>query len=234
MRLDLCIPAYNEERIIVDSLNVISQTLGQAGVDHAITVVDNGSTDATSEKALSVPRVSLRTLSERGKGLAVVVAARESDADVFGFIDADLSADPADVPKLYAHLQSGKYDIVIGSRLMNTAIVERAFLRTLSSRLFNKIRSALLGIHAHDTQCGLKLMTARGRAVLAACEETGWFFDLEFLARAEKEGLRILEVPVHWNEYRYPDRTSKLRMIRDGFGAVRAMLRIRKRLRKNV
>lgn len=228
MRIDICIPAHNEARIIGESVTSVRAAL-QRFSDVRIDVVDNASTDATAERA---GEAGARVLSIQvmGKGAAVVAAAKESDADMFGFIDADLSADPADIAPLVETVLRGECDIAIGSRLMDTKIVERALLRTLSSHLFNFARRVLIGIKAKDSQCGLKVMNRKGTALLAACRETGWFFDMEFLARAEKSGLIIKEVPVHWDEHRFPDRQSKLHLMRDGFAAFAAMVRIRTQL----
>lgn len=228
MRIDICIPAHNEARIIEEAVASVRTALERFS-DVRITVVDNASTDATAERA---KEAGARVLSIpiKGKGAAVVAAAKESDADMFVFIDADLSADPEDIAPLVETVLRGECDIAIGSRLMDTDIVERAFFRTLSSHLFNLARRTLIGIRAQDSQCGLKVMNRKGTALLAACRETGWFFDIEFLARAEKNGLIIKEVPVHWDEHRFPDRQSKLRMTRDGFAAFTAMMRIRGQL----
>ncbi len=226
MRIDICIPAHNEAQIIEGSVAAVQAALSRFSDAHII-VVDNASTDATAGRA-AVTGAQVLSISIKGKGAAVVAAAAQSSADMFGFIDADLSADPADIAGLVELILRGECDIAIGSRLMDTRIVARTFLRTLSSRIFNLLRYLLIGVKVHDTQCGLKLMNRKGTAVLAACSETGWFFDMEFLARAEKQGLRIKEVPVHWDEHRFPERQSKLRMLRDGFGAVAAMLRIRR------
>ncbi len=228
MHIEICVPAHNEADIIEETIRELQTVL--SGRDYRITVVDNGSTDETAERARNMRDVRVITLSGKGKGLAVTTAAQSEEADIFGFIDADLSADPKDLLPLIDLVNDASCDIAIGSRLTDTNIVNRSFLRTLSSRIFNMLRKVLLGIDAQDTQCGLKVMNARGRTELAACTEKGWFFDMEFLARAERSGLRILEVPVHWNEHRYVGRESKLRMIHDGFGALNAMLRIRQSL----
>lgn len=232
MRVDICIPALNEERIIATSVADLKVALRIGAPDYTITVVDNGSTDDTAAQARDAG-ANVISLKQPGKGAAVIAASRASRGEIFGFIDADLSADPTDIPLLLTPIQSDNFDIAIGSRLINTDIVRRAFLRTLSSRIFNTVRSALLGISARDTQCGLKIMNSRGKAVLESCKETGWFFDMEFLARAERQGLRIIEIPVHWNEHRFPERISRLNMIRDGFGSLIAMVRIRRTLQNS-
>ena len=229
MKIELCIPAHNEGTIIAESAQHVVRVLRENGRNAQVTVIDNASTDETARIARAVDGVSVLTITERGKGAAVVGAARASNAEIFGFIDADLSVDPKEVIILLAHIEKDTCDIAIGSRLIDSSIVERGKLRSVSSRVFNVIRRLIVGIRAEDTQCGLKVMNARGRAILAQCNETGWFFDIEFLARAERAGLRIHEIPVHWNEHRFAGRASKLRLLRDGFGAVAAMVRVRYR-----
>lgn len=148
----------------------------------------------------------------------------------FGFIDADLSADPDAIPGMLEKLLADEADLVIGSRLLNVKTTNRGWLRTVASKLFNGLTALMLGLKVKDAQCGLKLMNARGVEVLKQCQEPGWFLDIELLARARQQGLRILEVPVVWTEFRFPGRKSQIRHIQDGLEAVRAMWRVRRRL----
>ena len=227
MKIDICIPAWNEEQIIVEAVESVRNVLRNVfSTEFCIIVADNGSTDETSSRVKKCTGVSVLSVPRHGKGTAVVAAAQVSTADIFGFIDADLSADPSDILKLLAPLLRDECDISIGSRLMDTSMVKRERIRTFLSRLFNKMRKAILGISVLDTQCGLKLMNSKGRDALAHCKERGWFFDMEFLARAERAHLRIVEIPVNWNEHRFAGRKSKLNMVRDGFGALIAFARI--------
>jgi glycosyltransferase involved in cell wall biosynthesis len=227
MRIEVYIPARNEEAIIAESVEAIARVLHP--IHGRVLVIDSASSDETAARATDAGATVLE-VRVPGKGAAVIAAARDSDADIFAFADADLSADPDDIPAFIRHVESGAFDIVIGSRLIDTNIVQRSMVRTSTSLLFNMLRRWLLGIRAMDTQCGLKVMNRKGRAMLAQCIETGWFFDMEFLARAERAGLKILETPVHWDEHRFKGRKSKLSLVRDGFGAIAAMIRIRRRL----
>ncbi|MDO8553008.1 MAG: glycosyltransferase [bacterium] len=228
MAIEICIPAYNEERIIAESAGAVLRVLQKTGEDVAVIVADNDSTDGTASAAKGIPGVSVLSIPIRGKGAAVAAAARHSGADFFGFIDADLSADPEDILNLLPLVEKSGFDIAIGSRLIETTMVKRGAFRTLSSKAFNILRKMIVGVRSvEDTQCGLKIMNARGRKILAGCTEKGWFLDMEFLARAERAGLSIKEVPVHWNEHRFEDRKSKLVLLRDSVGALRAMFRIR-------
>lgn len=230
MKIEMCIPAWNEERIIAESAVAVRDSMKKISSDSRVVVCVNGSTDGTAESARKVNGVSVLTISTRGKGAAVIAAARASSAGIFGFIDADLSAPPSSIRELFLLVQNDACDIAIGSRLIDKSTVRRGILRTLTSEAFNALRRCLVGVRVRDSQCGLKVMNARGREILAGCEEKGWFFDIEFLARAERAGLRVREVPVPWDEYHYPGRKAKLRILRDGIESIRAMIRIRGRL----
>lgn len=229
-RIELCIPAYNETDIIAESIHIVKSALSDLPYEWHITVADNGSTDGTKEaaEALQEPNVRVLSIPERGKGIALATAARASRAGFFGFIDADLSANPKAIGEFIHFIETGEADIVIGSRLINARSVQRGFLRSLSSRLFNALRRFLLDIPVADSQCGFKVMNVRGRELLAQCTEKGWFLDLEFLRRAEIAGLVIKEIPIEWTEQQFPGRKGKLNMITDGYGALFAILRIRR------
>lgn len=232
MKIEICIPAFNEERVIADAARGVLQVFRTAKKEVIVTVADNASTDETADIAKEIEGVSVMSIPTRGKGAGVVAAARHSSADFFGFIDADLSADPEDLMSLLYFVERGDCDIAVGSRLLDRTMVNRGILRTLSSKIFSMARKMLVGMgKIEDTQCGLKLMNVQGRKILAECAETGWFFDIEFLARAERAGLRIREVPIHWDEYRFPERASKLNYVSDGIEYIRAMFRIRRLLK---
>ncbi|MBI5003694.1 glycosyltransferase [Candidatus Kaiserbacteria bacterium] len=232
--LDLCIPTYNEADIIAESICTIEKTLQSTSLEWRIILADNGSTDGTIDivEALLLPQTHILAVPQRGKGAAIVAVTQMSNAEIFGFIDADLSVDPQEIEVFVRHIEHGDADIVVGSRLINTRLVQRNFLRTFSSRLFNILRRVILGIRVADSQCGFKMMNARGRKILTQCTETGWFMDIEFLYRAELTGLVIQEIPVHWEEHRFAGHKSKLRIVSDGWEAVLAMTRIRRSARK--
>ena len=232
MKIDLCIPAYNEAPIIAHSVSTIRSALPQLpGVSWRLMVVDNASSDGTGDivRELTLPECEVLFVSKKGKGAAIHAAALASKADLFGYIDADLSASPACLAQLLHAILAGN-DIAVGSRLMRGATVSRTGLRTFSSEVFNYLRSVLVGVQVEDVSCGLKLTNAEGRDVLRLCQETGWFLDMEWLSLSQKRGLRIVEVPIEWVEQFYPDRKSKLSVVRDGLKALVAFVRIRRRI----
>ena len=228
MKITVCVPAYNEANIIERTLRTIKdfcQTQPQH--DWKIVVANNKSTDDTTRCAKRVSDVSVIEVGVRGKGAAVREAARQDTSDIFCFIDADLSAKPTALTELLSALLKGT-DVAIGSRLLDTSKQQRSFLRTLSSRLFNIFRQVILGIKVSDSQCGLKAMNKKGKEILISGSESGWFFDMELLTKAERAGLVVTEIAVPWQETVYPERESKLRIFRDGWQGLLAMVRIRR------
>ena len=166
-------------------------------------------------------------MQEKGKGVAICHAASKSDSDYFGFIDADLSADPESILPILDILVEKEVDVVIGSRFVDTSLVKRDFFRSFTSRVFNLLQRAILGLSFKDTQCGLKIMNKKGVQSLVQCREKGWFFDLEFLYLARINKLHVYEYPISWDEFRfYKERKSKLNFS-DSFYAIVAMFRIR-------
>jgi len=234
MKLDLAIPTYNEAAIIGKTITTLAGVLNSdKNLSWKIIVADNGSNDGTAEKVreISIPNVEAFIVSGKGKGRAIREVAAQSQAEYFGFIDADLSAEPTAIFGLLGELSSGA-DVAIGSRLKDERVVSRGFFRTLSSKIFNFLRKILVGVRVADSQCGLKIMNAEGKKRLLATVESAWFMDLEFLAYAERDKLVIKEIPVKWNEFRYENRKPKLNVLRDGVLAIIAMVRIRGRLAK--
>lgn len=250
--LYLVIPTRNEAPYIQGAIQSLARSLGGLKPGWQMIVADNGSTDGTGDAVEQLrikndelrDKVRLLNCPEEGKGVAIVYSAKQlriksdessleqatRDDNYFGFIDADLSADPDAIRGMLDKLLADEADIVIGSRLLNTKTTNRGWLRTFTSKLFNLGADLFLGIKVKDAQCGLKLMNARGAEILKQCQETGWFLDIEFLARARQQGLRILEAPVVWTEFRFPGRKSQIRHMQDGLEAVRAMRRVRRKL----
>lgn len=229
----ICIPAYNEASIIEKSIKEVVNVMARfSDVRWNILVVDNGSSDDTAEKveSLNILEVSVMRLQGKGKGLAVRSAAMVCEADVFGYIDADLSASPKHIPEFVSDILDKNYQVVIGSRLLDVSRTRRDFFRSFSSRLFNFFRKRLLPFEVKDSQCGMKFMDAAALRELRACRENGWFFDIEFLARVHARGFKLLEKPIDWDEYHFVGRKSKLSMLTDGIGAFFAVLRIRRQI----
>mgnify|MGYP003418488198 CR=1 FL=1 len=241
MKALLVIPAYNEAPVIGDTIRALAETFTERltphGIDWEIVVADNASTDGTGEVVRSSPSPQVRHigLSEKGKGRAVRAGFRAADADLFGFTDADLSVPPEEIAEAFLLVHRGTARFVIGSRTHpESQLPGREWWRTGSSKVFNFLTRKLINIRHTDTQCPLKVMDRNGRDLFLHTEEDTWFFDAEFLALLDRMGHEVLEVPVAWDEHRYPLRRSKLSTTRDGLRSLVAFWRIRRRLPSQV
>jgi hypothetical protein len=87
----------------------------------------------------------------------------------------------------------------VASRLLPASRVVRSFKREQLSRAYNRLIRVLFGTRLTDTQCGFKAMRRdAARVLLPHVRGDGWFFDAELLILAERNGFRILELPVEW------------------------------------
>ncbi len=203
-RIDIVVPVFNEAHLLLERVTTLHHYLR----DHfpfawRITIVDNASTDETWPVAqllsAQYPRITAVHLDRKGRGRALRAAWTASDAEVVAYMDVDLSTDLDALLPLVAPLLSRHSDVAIGSRLSPGSRVVRGPRREFVSRTYNRILRLVLHVEFHDAQCGFKALRSDvARALLPTVEDNNWFFDTELLVLAQRNGLRIAEVPVDW------------------------------------
>ncbi|MFI9818073.1 dolichyl-phosphate beta-glucosyltransferase [Saccharothrix variisporea] len=212
VELTVVVPVYNEERRLGASLLGLAMTL--AGSAAEIVVVDNASTDGTVDVVREharvglpgrvvreVPAVPVRLVHcpDRGKGAAVRAGVLAARGRFVGFCDADLAAGVDALPDVLRRLRCG-VDVVVGSRAHPGSDVRarHSVVRQVGAWAFRRAVAPIVpGIG--DTQCGFKFFTADlARAVFEPLRTVGFSFDVEVLARAQRLGAVIEEVPVRW------------------------------------
>jgi putative flippase GtrA len=203
--VEIAIPVLNEERALAGCVRTLHAYLQDAPLAWQITIVDNGSTDATwpiaQGLAAELDRVSARRLEVRGKGAAVKAVWRDSEADIVAYMDVDLSTGLCAFLPLIAPLASGHSEVAIGTRLAPAARIHRGLKREAVSRCYNAVLRRGFGVRFSDAACGFKAVrTDVAKALVAKVADDGWFFDTELLLLAEHNGLRIHEVAVDWIE----------------------------------
>ena len=202
--VEIAIPVYNEEEILESSVRALRSYLDSSFPFAAdVVIVDNASTRPHLGDRLralhELPGVSAIRLSEKGKGRAVRAAWSASRSEVVAYMDADLSTDLDGLLPLIAPLLSGHSHVAIGSRIAPGARVLRGAKREAISRCYNLMLRATLRSRFSDAQCGFKAMRRDSvDFLLPMIEDEHWFFDTELLMHAERQGLRIHEVPVDW------------------------------------
>lgn len=227
------IPCFDEERRIGTTLQRLVAFLEARGGDWEIVVVDDGSRDATSDvvrhATAGEARVRLvRHETNSGKGYAVCAGVLAARGELVLMSDADLSTPIEELPRLEARAGEG-FDLVVGSRVAPGACIPHPQppLRRLSGWAFRALVRWIGLCSVDDTQCGFKLMRRPAiDPVLRSVETEGFAFDVELIARAERAGLRVAEVPITWNDAE----GSKVRLFPDAFHMAVDLVRLRRRL----
>ena len=202
--LSVIIPAYNEAKRLPLTLIDIGKHLSKAEFSYEIIVVDNNSTDATSEivKRFShlINNLKLIQCNVPGKGAAVQKGILEAGGKIRLFMDADNSTSIDQFGKMIPYFSEG-YDVVIGSRDVSGSqlIPPQPWYRRISGNVGNLIIQALLLPGLWDTQCGFKAFTEKSALRIFPLIKIGkWGFDVEVLSLAKTTGFKIKEIPVVW------------------------------------
>jgi hypothetical protein len=144
-------------------------------------------------------------------------------------MDADLSSDLRVFPTMLDAVLTGRYDIAVGSRLLNPASTQRGLKREVMSRVYSTLVHRLFGVGFSDAQCGFKVIRREAaEQLLPMVEDEGWFFDTELLVLAERSGLRILDVPVPWVERK----ETRVELLSTILADLKGLLSLRRRLRR--
>jgi glycosyltransferase involved in cell wall biosynthesis len=226
--VEIVVPVYNEEHTLRPSIERLHEFLSsEFPLTWQVVIADNASNDRTLEVAqqlcAELDGVSVLHLQAKGRGRALRAAWLASPARVVCYMDVDLSTDLRGLLPLVAPLISGHSDIAIGTRLARSARVRRGPKREVISRSYNLILHTFLRAHFSDAQCGFKaIRTDVARRLLPTVVDQGWFFDTELLVVAQRQGLRIHEVPVDWVD----DPDSRVDVVRTAMGDLRGVARL--------
>lgn len=220
MELSVIIPAYNEEFRLPPTLLDIHDHLTNQGTEFEIIVVDDGSSDSTTNVTkkfqLLAPRVKLISLPiNSGKGAAVRKGILEAKGKTILFADADGSTPIQELERLQDALKKGA-DVAIGSRAVASkeTRVKTSWHRKGIGRVFNFLVTCIAQLDFEDTQCGFKLFTYDAAKFLFNTQKAnGYSFDVEVLLIAKRAGMNVSEVAVNWTNV--PG--SKVNLVSDSF-----------------
>jgi glycosyltransferase involved in cell wall biosynthesis len=204
--VEVVVPVFDEEKTLVRNVEALLEFLrAEFPCRYRIVIADNASTDGTAAIGAGLARdhdeVGYLRLARKGRGHALKSAWLASDANVVSYMDVDLSTNLESFLPLVAPLLSGHSEVAIGTRLGHSAHVGRRLGREVLSRGYNLLIHTAFRTHFSDAQCGFKALRGDvAKRLLPLVVDDGWFFDTELLLLAERNGMRIYEVPVDWIE----------------------------------
>jgi glycosyltransferase involved in cell wall biosynthesis len=206
-RISIVIPVYNEQAILHAAVIDLRERLAPLGWTYEIVLAENGSRDETlvvaSELHHKYPEVRFFSMGEPNYGGAMrrgIEAARGEIVicDEIDLCDTEFHRHAVEL------LETGKLDMVIGSKLTAGSHDERPFARHAASQLYNGLLRYSLGFRGTDTH-GLKAFRREPLLPIArACVVEKDVFASEFVIRAYRAGLRVREIPVRVLEKRPP------------------------------
>jgi len=216
--LSIIIPAYNEETLIVTTLDCLQSYLSARQESFEIIVVDDGSRDKTVESVQHLQRSAdqvrlLINTQNMGKGFSIRRGVLESRGQIIIFTDADLPYELEAIEGFLQALRNG-CDLAIGSRVLPGSEVRGVpMLRYVAGQVFSWMVQAILFHGLPDTQCGFKSFRAEAaHQIFRRLTIGGFGFDVEMLFIARKLKYIIRPVPVHMIEHR---QRSRVRLMTD-------------------
>jgi 2-polyprenyl-3-methyl-5-hydroxy-6-metoxy-1,4-benzoquinol methylase len=216
------IPARNEAGNIAGAID----RLPDLGAHTEVIFVEGHSQDETWETIQQVvaaghPRFSLRAMQQTGKGKAdaVRMGFAAATGDVLMILDADLTVQPEDLPHFFEVVASGRGEFANGSRLVYPRSGEAMpWLNNMANKFFSLAFSFLLSQPLKDTLCGTKVLrrtdyekVVAGRKYFGDFDPFG---DFDLLFGAAKLSLRIVDIPVRYQERTYG--SSNIAHFREG------------------
>jgi len=239
LNIVLVTPVWNDSARLERFGGQLAEALAGATLRVRWIIADDCSTAAEQAKLESLLlgfsavylQVELMCFEQRSRKGGAIYQAWDAcaEADLLAFVDADGAIDASSTIHLLERAcELGGATGVVGIRSdSEDAPVRRSWTRGLSCRLFVGLVRALLGVQFDDSQCGAKVVPATAyRAVAGLLGERGFVFDVELLLALQRDGCSIEPLQIAWREI--PG--GKVSPLRDGWGMVAGLWRIRKRL----
>jgi len=222
-RVSVVVPAMNEEKNIGQVLSELPRGL------HEVILVDGNSSDDTVGAARrAYPEIRVTSQSGRGKGDAFRTGFAAVTGNLVVMLDADGSADPAEIPRFVAALEAGA-DFAKGSRFLDGGgSADITKLRGLGNSVLSGTANLLHGTHFTDLCYGYNAFWARCLPFIAL-DVPGFEVETLINLRVAAAGMKITEVPSYEKERLSGQ--SNLKTFRDGFRVLGTILQEARRRR---
>lgn len=207
--INLLFPVLNERLRLQKGIEAtIAYVREHVKIPCRLTILDNGSEDETPEigKKLeeAYPEVTYVRVGERGVGVAFRKGIELNDCDIVGYMDIDLSTDLKYLGKTIEMFQQDpELQYVNGTRFSKESDTKgRKWYRKITSMGLVFLLKTIFHMKATDALCGFTFLRREEAEQLVAesSQDNGWFYTVEFLLRAEQDGMKICDMPVEWQE----------------------------------
>ena len=205
--ISIVIPVFNEAGIVRAAAEELSRKLLALGWDYEIIFAENGSTDGTVDKLQELSRGNERIRlfhSDRPNyGVALKQGILQARGEIVICDEIDL-CDLTFYDSALPILKNRGVDMVIGSKAAKGASDRRPLVRRVATRVHNKLLKVMLGFKGTDTHGIKAFRRERLLPVICACVVDKDVFASEFVIRAYRQGLNVLEIPIQLQEKRQP------------------------------
>lgn len=210
MKIITIIPAYNEEKAIE---RVVRSALKYSNV----LVVDDGSTDDTSNLAKNAGAKVIKHEKNMGKGAAIKSGLKEvlnMDYGALILLDGDGQHDPDCIPSFISCIECN--ELVIGSRFKKGNPENMPVQRRFSNKITTNLIKYMTGCRITDSQSGFRAMSPNAARLFIDIKYDDYVYESEMLYKASKNNIKVGEAPIpctYGNETSYVTKMHAVKYI---------------------
>ncbi len=222
-KISVVIPCYNEENTISQVIIKVEKSLLNLNIDYEIIVVDDHSSDDSSNKLIEFEnqkKIKLFTHGQNfGKGAAIATGLKNISGEIILIQDADLEYDPDDYKKLILPFYEANADVVYGSRFLGGGKYVRIhfFWHYVANKILTLLCNMIANLNLTDMETGYKLFRYEKIKDLKI-KEKSFGFEPEITIKLAKKKSKFFEVPISYNGRSYKE--GKKIGLKDAFVAV--------------
>ncbi len=228
--MSVIVACYQEAEHLRESLPALERVLAASGKRYELIVIDDASSDETPQILQQMlagrENVTLRLHERnRGRGATVQEGLLLARGEIAGYLDIDLEVGPWYILPAIDAIERHDADVVVAQRVYKLHLHPIVLARHVLSIGFRALSHALIRLPIRDSEAGFKFFRRKSiLPVLAQCEDRRWFWDTEVVFRAQRSGLKVIEIPCLF--IRRPEKTSTVHVWPDMLRHLSSLLRL--------